>query len=191
VDADLPGTRASVEVFAPRPAQPLVVPAAHTAGLFLMLRASEALLYPHPFARTEVDYWGARYAEAFTRWPVFYPDRPVFEWDNDPWTINALGHALLGSELYYRPRRCGVSPLGSLAFATGATVVWEYGFEANGVRPSALDLFYTPIAGLVLGEGRYWGVRLARGIRDRTLRGVVTVILDPLGEFERALGAPC
>jgi hypothetical protein len=191
LDADLSATRANVEVFAPLPAQPLAVPAAHTAGLFFALRATEALLYPLPFARIEPDYWAARYGEAFTHPPLFHPDRPPFEWDNDPWTLNVIGHGLLGSELYYRPRRCGASPLGSLLFATGATVVWEYGFEANGVPPSALDLFYTPLAGAVLGEGRYWGVRLAHGIGDRTLRGIVTVILDPLGEFERAWGAAC
>lgn len=169
----------------------LVVPAAHTGALFLAMRASEAFLYPNPFARTELPYWGARYAEAFTKPPLFDTTQPAFQWDNDPWTLNVVGHGLLGSELYYRPRRCGVSPLGSLLFATGASLVWEYAFEANGVRPSALDLVYTPLTGLVFGEARYLGVRLASGIGDRGLRSVVTTLLDPLGELERGFGSPC
>jgi hypothetical protein len=73
----------------------------------------------------------------------------------------------------------------------GATVAWEYAFEGNGVRPSALDLVYTPVAGLLLGEGRYWGVRLSRDIKPSALGAVIRAVLDPLGEIERSLGSAC
>ncbi|HET9932777.1 MAG TPA: DUF3943 domain-containing protein [Polyangiaceae bacterium] len=174
----------------PRRAE-LGVPAAHTAALFLTMRVAEGFLWPDPFADPKARSWFRHYGEAFGKPPLFDPHERAFEWDHDRWTINVLGHGLLGSELYYRPRRCGASPLGAFAFAMGATVAWEYAFEGNGVRPSALDLVYTPLAGAVLGEGRYWGWTLARQIRSPVVRGVFRVVLDPLGEIERSLGSVC
>ncbi|MGC4092230.1 MAG: DUF3943 domain-containing protein [Polyangiaceae bacterium] len=179
---------------APEPAPQrfeLGVPLAHTAGLFLTMRMTEAVLWPNPFADTRPRVWFQHYGEAFGKPPLFDSSARAFEWDHDRWTINVLGHGLLGSELYYRPRRCGASPLGALAFAVGATVAWEYAFEGNGVRPSALDLVYTPLSGLLLGEGRYWGYTLSRGVSNRTLRGALQLLFDPLGEIERSLGSDC
>jgi hypothetical protein len=167
------------------------VPVLHTGGLFVGMRATEAYLWPHPFAETDPDLIFEHYREAYTRPPLFDPERRAFEWDGDHWTLNVIGHGLLGSELYFRPRRCGASVLGALAFAAGSSVFWEYVVEANGVRPSALDLVYTPLAGIVLGEARYAGYTVAGAIANRTWRGVVRAVLDPFGEVERALGAPC
>lgn len=169
----------------------LWVPVAHTSALFLTMRVTEGFLWPNPFADPKPRSWFRHYGEAFTKPPLFDASERAFEWDHDRWTINVVGHGLLGSELYYRPRRCGASPLPSLAFAVGATVAWEYAFEGNGVRPSALDLVYTPVAGLLLGEGRYWGVRLSRDIKPKALGAVIRVVLDPLGEIERSLGSAC
>jgi hypothetical protein len=163
----------------------------HTTALFVIMRTTEAVLWPTPFADTRPRVWLDGYEQAFTRPPLFDPDERAFEWDHDHYTINVFGHGLLGSELYYRPRRCGASPLEAFAFAAAASAVWEYAFEANGVRPSALDLTYTPLSGLVFGEARYQGWSAAGGIGDRTLRGFVRAVLDPLGEFERAFGARC
>ena len=59
------------------------------------------------------------------------------------------------------------------------------------MRPSGLDLWYTPAAGLVLGEARYLGWTLARSIGDRTWRGVLTGVFDPFGELERWAGTRC
>lgn len=170
---------------------PWSVPTLHTAALFTGMRITEAVIWPEPFAETDLGEIGRHYREAYTRLPLFDPNARAFEWDGDHWTLNVVGHGLLGSELYFRPRHCGASLLGSLAFAAGASAVWEYGFEANGVRPSGLDLVYTPLAGFVIGEMRYAGYRAAGGISDRTLRGVVRILLDPFGEIERAVGAPC
>jgi hypothetical protein len=167
------------------------VPVAHSLGVFTGTRLAEAILYPDPFAETDLGVLGRNYREAFTRPPLFDPDEAVFEWDGDPWTINVIGHGLLGSELYYRPRRCGFSVLAALAFAAGASVVWEYAFEANGVRPSALDLVYTPAVGLVLGEARFWAFGAAGSLRDPTWRAIVRAVVDPFGELERELGAVC
>jgi hypothetical protein len=167
------------------------VPFTHSLGLLFALRATEAYLYPNPFAQVGTDSFGRHYGEAVTRPPLFDSRARAFEWDHDRWTLNVLGHGLLGAELYYRPRRCGWSPLAALAFATGASAAWEYAFEGNSVRPSALDLVYTPLAGMVLGEGRYWGVRFVQSLGNRTVRTIGNALLDPFGELERAAGAPC
>jgi hypothetical protein len=173
------------------PAVDWTVPALHTTGLFVGMRVTEAYLWPAPFAETELELMADRYREAYTRRPIFDPNQRAFEWDGDRWTINLIGHGLLGSELYYRPRRCGASVLGAFAFAAGSSLVWEYVFEANAVRPSAFDLGYTPVIGLVLGEARHAGYFAAGSISNRALRGFVRALLDPFGEIERGLGAGC
>jgi hypothetical protein len=81
-----------------------------------------------------------------------------------------------------------LAPRGAFLFATAGTIAWEYAFEANAVRPSALDLAYTPIAGLVLGEARYLAWRAAGFARSRTLRAAVRTVFDPFGELERGAG---
>jgi hypothetical protein len=80
------------------------IPTVHGLGLFVTLRLTEAYLYPDPFAETRLSIVGDHYAEAFTRPPKFDTSKPAFEWDGDPWPINVVGHALMGSELYLRAR---------------------------------------------------------------------------------------
>ena len=167
-------------------------PVVHSLGLFAVMRGTEAYLWPDPFSFHQIDRWPERYAQAFTRPPKFDKSRPFMTWDGDRWQINVLGHGLLGSELYLRPRRCGFGVLGSVGFATLASALWEYGFEANGVRPSGVDLWYTPMVGLVLGEARFGAWRAARGIRQPLLRAMVRSIVDPMGEFStNVVGASC
>jgi hypothetical protein len=163
-----------------------------TGGLLTVMRVTEAYLWPRPFSFYAVDHWPYRYGRAFTEPPKFDASRSWFEWDGDSWTINTIGHGLLGSELYLRPRRCGFGWLGSLGFATAATAIWEYGFEANGVHPSGLDLWFTPLSGIVLGEGRYQAWLAAGNIADPLARSVVRTVLDPIGEFSsKVVGGPC
>ena len=172
---------------APRP--DFVIPIVHGVALMTVMRVTESFLYPDPFSRTE--HFAAHYGEAFTRPPLFDGSRRAFEWDGDPWTINVLGHGLFGSELYLRARTCHLPWYGALAFTAATSALWEYGFEGNGVRPSALDLVYTPLAGMVLGEGRYLLWRAAGDLPSAGLRTVLRVAVDPFGEAERAFGAGC
>lgn len=167
-------------------------PIVHALGLFTIQRATEAYLYPEPFARTAPSFWGARYKDAFTKPPLFDRSQPAFRWDYDPLHINLLGHGLMGSELFLRARTCRFSVLGALAFTAGASAVWEYAFEGNGVRPSAQDLVYTPVAGLALGEARFQLFRAAGGLTSKAARTVLTTVIDPFGELERRTGlSPC
>lgn len=163
---------------------------AHHHAVMLGMRLTEIWLWPEPFADTEPLLLSGRYVTAFTQPPKWNGSARAFEWDGDPWWINGLGHALFGSELYLAARRCRFDPVPAALLATAGRAVWEYGYEANGVRPSALDLVYTPLAGAVLGEMRYWAYRGAAvlpGVPKAVLRG----LMDPFGEVERALGSPC
>jgi len=183
------GPAPQVELPPPPPEPSYVIPVLHDLALLTGVRVVETFLWPDPFARPET--WGHHYEEAYTKPPVFHTDRAFFEWDGDPWPINLVGHALMGSELYMRPRTCRVPWYGALAFAAGGTVLWEYGFEANGSRPSGLDLVWTPLAGIALGELRYVTWRAAGTLESKTGRAVVRAVVDPFGEVERALGARC
>lgn len=160
-----------------------VPPIVHATGLFVVMRSTEAYLWPSPFAESPKE-WPRHWAEAFGKPPLFDTSRRAFEWDGDRWFINVLGHGLLGSELHLRARTCGAGVGEALLFGAAASVAWEYVFEGNGVRPSGLDLVYTPLAGLVLGEARFWAFR-AVASAGKTTRAVVRAIVDPLGELER------
>ncbi len=167
------------------------VPIVHGLGLMTVMRVTEAVIWPEPFADLNPGRVGERYEAAFTQPPKWDGSARAFEWDGDPWWLNAGGHALFGSELYLRSRICRRNVLEALLLTTAGSTLWEYGFEANGVRPSGLDLWYTPLSGLVLGELRYQGFRAARRLGAPGWRGVFTTVLDPLGQLERALGTPC
>jgi hypothetical protein len=176
-------------VAAPEPGPDLVVPLAHAVALMTVMRLGEAIIWPDPFARTQ--HFAAHYEEAFTKPPIFDSSKPAFEWDGDPWYVNTIGHGLFGSELYLRARMCHLHWYGALVFAAASSTAWEYAFEGSGVRPSALDLVWTPLAGGALGEGRYLAWQAAAQIQAAGVRGVVRAVIDPFGEMERALGTGC
>ncbi len=179
---------AAHERTAPRFGPPVV----HALALFTTMRATEAWLWPDPFAESDLSVIGAHYREAWTKPPIFDASRGAFEWDGDAWWLNGIGHGVLGTELYLRARVCGFGVLGSFAWAAGASATWEYVFEASGVRPSALDLVWTPVAGLVFGEARYRLLRAAGAIADAPLRRFVRGAIDPFGEIEHAItGRAC
>lgn len=163
-------------------------PVVHTLALLTTVRLAEAVIWPEPFAETDSGVIADRYRDAFTHAPEHDFDRSAFSWDGDKWEINVIGHGLMGSEIYLRARQCRFGWAGSLAFVTASAALWEYGFEANGVRPSAQDLVITPIAGLLFGEARYQLWRAASGVRQPTFRMLMQSVADPFGELERGVG---
>lgn len=169
----------------------LDVPALHALGLLTSMRLTEAYLWPQPFAELNRFALARHYDEAYSKPPLWDRSHPPFEEDGDRWYINVVGHGLFGSELYLRARTCRLQPWQALAFTALSSAAWEYGFEASGVRPSALDLTFTPLAGVLLGEVRFIAWRAARGLHPGPVRSALSGLLDPLGETERALGAPC
>lgn len=166
----------------PEPEPRFVPPLVHAAALMTTMRTTEWFLWPHPFAETES--FGAQYRDSFTHWPKFDPSRRAFEWDGDRWWINVVGHTLFGSELYLRARQCHFGLTGALAWTAGASALWEYAFEGNGVRPSALDLVWTPLAGLALGEARLALFRAASGRSGWST--LARIVIDPLGGLDQA-----
>lgn len=171
--------------------QQWLMPTVHHHGVMLGMRLTEVWLWPEPFADTRPTQVAVRYHAAFTQPPKWNSRADWFEWDGDRWWINAVGHSLFGSELYLSARRCQFGPVPAAVLAALSSAVWEYGYEANGVRPSALDLVYTPVSGLVLGEVRHWVYRRAAQLPDGALKMLLRGLMDPLGEGERLLGAPC
>ncbi len=166
-------------------------PILHALGLMTAMRLSEAYLWPHPFAEVSRASLTFHYHEAFSLPPRWDSSLALFEEDTDRWQINVFGHGLFGSELYLRARTCRLPAWQALLFTGLASATWEYGIEASGTRPSALDLTFTPAAGLVLGEARFQGWRAARTLPNGALRSTLSALLDPLGDLERALGTPC
>ena len=169
----------------------LWVPSLHAVGLMTVMRTSEALIWPEPFADFRPKVMARGYRNAFTRPPKWDGSRSAFEWDGDNWYLNSVGHGLFGSELYLRARMCKLGPASALLFTASASAVWEYGFEATHVQPSALDLVYTPAAGIIFGEFRYQLWHISRTVDDPRWRTALGFMLDPLGSFERLAGAPC
>ncbi|WP_257456530.1 DUF3943 domain-containing protein [Archangium lipolyticum] len=177
------------------PARRWDVPLAHTAGLVVGMRASLSLLWPRHYDPSRLREGFSHLREAYTRPPEFHRDLPLLESDGDPWLLNAVGHGLFGSEIYSRARHCGQSPAAAFLATFLASTAWEYTLEAFHQRPSAVDLVWTPLAGALLGEGRY---RLHRalvqggGQSPGAARKVLFFVVDPLGEAERRLlGAGC
>jgi hypothetical protein len=171
------------------PAPTWAVPAAHTGALFLGMRVTMSLAWPDAYDPTDWDAQREQLRLSFTRPPEFDRRRPLLESDGDPWWLNGVGHALFGSEIYGRTRQCGGGPGAALLAAAAASTAWEYVVESPYQRPSAVDLVWTPLAGALLGEGRY---RLQRWLRARDPRGWLLFVVDPLGELERrAFGTKC
>ena len=165
------------------------VVAAHAVGLLGGMRVGAALLWPADYGPAHLRSAPAHLREAFTRAPELRAGKPLFETDGDPWAINVFGHAAFGSEIYLRARQCGSTALRALAWTAGASVAWEYGFEATAKRPSAVDLTWTPLSGFLLGELRFRMYRWLGPGDGGALRWLARGVLDPLGSLERAAGA--
>ena len=88
--------------------------------------------------------------DAFRRPPV---------WDRDPWFWNYAVHPVFGAYTYLAERNHQESRLRAFLFSTGASVAWEYVFEAWVEHPSAQDLLITSTTGSLLGELSYLATR--------------------------------
>lgn len=112
-----------------------------------------------------------------------------WEWDDDRFGINFIGHPYSGSLYFNAARSQGYTYLQSIPFAIGGSVMWEY-FGEN-TRPSLNDVINTPVNGEFLGEIFY---RLSSNILDdrtygseRAFREILAGIIDPVRGFNRLL----
>lgn len=110
------------------------------------------------------------------------------EWDHDNPLFNYVLHPYAGAAYFMAARSCGFNFYQSLLYSSlVSTVGWEFGIEAFMERPSIQDLFITPLAGSIIGEGFY---RLKRDIVEngyelfgsKFLGGLACFLLDPVNE---------
>ncbi len=105
-----------------------------------------------------------------------------FEWDNNPFGVNQIGHPYQGSNYFTAGRANGLSFWESTAVAAFGSATWEFYFENN--RASLNDLVNTTLGGIALGEVMHrtgWLVRntLATG-RRRLTQEIVAAAIDPM-----------
>ena len=107
-----------------------------------------------------------------------------FEWDNNPWGVNQLGHPYQGSNYFTSGRASGLGFYESAAVAAFGSATWEFYFENN--RASFNDLINTTLGGIAIGEVLH---RMAWVVRDplRKKNEVIATIIDPLGGMHRMI----
>jgi hypothetical protein len=116
-----------------------------------------------------------------------YNIRKGWEWDNDRFGVNFIGHPYSGNNYFNIARSHGYNFWQSFPFAVGGSLMWEY-FGEN-TRPSINDIINTPVSGAYLGEVLY---RVSSSILDDRTRGgerffreLGAMILDPSRGFSR------
>ena len=112
-----------------------------------------------------------------------------WEWDNDKFGINFVGHPYSGALSYSSGRSKGYNYFTSFGFAAGGSLMWEYFGETT--RPSYNDLINTSMSGAFLGEVLY---RLSSNIlddrtrgRERVFREIAGGIIDPMRGLNRLI----
>ena len=93
----------------------------------------------------------------------------------------------MGSEFYLRYRQARFPSWAALGMTVAWTLVWEYLVEAWHKQPSGIDIIWTPVAGAMIGEGRYQLYLRIRSMDRSTGRHLLLYLIDPLGQLERDL----
>ncbi len=155
---------------------PFWIPAAEVLGTVTLTWAMDRYLINAPYARTGINTWK-------------YNLDKGWEWDNDRFGINFIGHPYSGTLTYNAGRSNGYNYYQSFGLAVGGSLLWEY-FGEN-TRPSYNDIIYTPVNGSFIGEILY---RLSSNVLDdrtrggnRVLREIAAGLIDPMRGFNRLI----
>jgi hypothetical protein len=112
-----------------------------------------------------------------------------WEWHNDRFGINFVGHPYSGAISFNSARSNGYNYFESFGYAAVGSLMWEY-FGEN-TRPSYNDLINTSISGAALGEILY---RLSSNVLDdrtrggeRVFREIMAGLIDPKRELNRLI----
>ena len=110
-----------------------------------------------------------------------------WEFDDNEFNVNSVGHPYQGSFAYLSARSAGFDFLPSMVAAGISSLTWEVFCEAE--RPSLNDLVTTTFGGAFLGEALYrTAAALERSMQGPVwLRFLAAVLFDPLGTFNRGL----
>lgn len=112
-----------------------------------------------------------------------------WEWDNDRFGVNFVGHPYSGSLTFNAGRSNGYNYVESFGFSLAGSLIWEY--MGENTRPSYNDIINTPVNGAFLGEVLY---RLSSNILDdrtkggeRVFREIAAGLVDPIRGLNRLL----
>ena len=167
------------------------VPTLHATGVVVGSRVALSVMWSEAFDPLEFERNRSQLATSWSSPPSWDADAAAFEWDGDPWVINVVGHGLMGSEFYLRYRQHGHGPWASAGLTAAWSTGWEYAVEGWHKQPSGLDLVWTPVAGLALGELRFWLYRASQQVSSPGGRLALAWLIDPFGQLERSLlGVP-
>ena len=152
------------------------IPATEVLGAVTLTWALDRYILNADYARIGFKSWNVNVSQGW-------------EWDNDRFGVNFIGHPYSGTLSYNAGRSNGYNYYQSFCFALGGSLLWEY-FGEN-TRPSYNDIIYTPINGTFFGEILY---RLSSNILDDRTRGAERVfreigaaIVDPMRGFNRLI----
>lgn len=110
-----------------------------------------------------------------------------FEWDDNAFGVNQIGHPYQGSNYFTAGRANGLSFWESAPLAALGSATWEYFGETH--KPSVNDLINTTVGGIAIGEMLH---RTGWLIRDPTKTGksrlwneIVATVIDPITGMNR------
>lgn len=153
---------------------PVIVPALRVVAADAFSWATARYFFNFDWARVSPSVWKQNL-------------KGKWEWDNDRFGINFIGHPHSGSNYFNVARSNGYSFWASWPFAIGGSFLWEY-FGEN-TAPSKNDLINTPVSGAFLGEILY---RISSNILDdrkrggqRVFREIVAGIINPTRALNR------
>jgi hypothetical protein len=156
------------------PKYPWYVPAYRVVAANVFTWAVDRYVFNADFSKTSTKTWSNNLKYGW-------------EWDNDRFGVNFVGHPYSGNTYFNIARSNGYSFWQSLPYAFEGSLLWEY-FGEN-TRPSYNDIINTPISGMFLGEILY---RLSSNILDDRKRGkervkreILAGILDPSRALNR------
>lgn len=155
---------------------PFWKPAVEVVGINTFIWSMDRFLLNANFSHIGPSTWG-------------YNIHKGWEWDDDRFGINFVGHPYSGTLYFNAARSQGYTYLQSIPYAAFGSGMWEY-FGEN-TRPSYNDLVNTTLNGEFLGEIFY---RLSSNILDdrtygseRFFRELAAGLVDPTRELNRLL----
>ena len=135
----------------------------------------------------EVTKWSDNWAQdALRNLKRSFSTLPV--WDKDDWALNYIGHPIAGSYYYNALRSQNASRFHSFLFSTAQSFIWEYFIEGMAERPSAQDLFVTPVVGSLLGESTHMLTMSMRRNGFNFFEKVFVLLFNPMFVINNGFG---
>ena len=136
----------------------------------------------------EVTKWSDDWArDALRNLKRSFSTLPV--WDKDDWALNYIGHPIAGSYYYNALRSQNASRFHSFLFSTAQSFIWEYFIEGMAERPSAQDLFITPVVGSLLGESTHMLTMSMRRNGFNFFEKVFVLLFNPMFVINNGFGS--